>query len=252
VGSVVAAGSRLFFTVTTPELGTELWVSDGTQAGTVPIDIVPGPEGSDPSELTAVGEDLIFAADDGARGREPWVSDGTAAGTRRLADLLPGVDSSDPRDFTWVGPRVYFHTLDLSPPGRRLWSVPSGVSGTFPAGVPEDATAILAPEYPDFRFWVRISAGDQVLPARREPLCIPETVCVSGALPGRSELFLRIVGPRDNGFWWPILVRFTTSRVDVWIEQTSTGVLQHYVLDAATPGSSDLDGLFDRRGFPAD
>jgi hypothetical protein len=29
-------------------------------------------------------------------------------------------------------------------------------------------------------------------------------------------------------------------------------VLQHYVLDAATPGSSDLDGLFDRRGFPAD
>jgi hypothetical protein len=112
--------------------------------------------------------------------------------------------------------------------------------------------AIAAPEFPDFRFWVRISAGDQVLPARRELVCLPETVCVSGALPGRSELFLRIVGPRDNGFWWPILVRFTTSRVDVWIEQTSTGVLQHYVLDAATPGSSDLDGLFDRRGFPAD
>lgn len=84
---------------------------------------------------------------------------------------------------------------------------------------------------------------------RREAACIPETVCVSGALPGRSELFVRIVGPKPNGRLWPTLVRFSTSTIEVWIEQLGTGELRHYRLEGAAPGSSGLDGLFDRHGF---
>jgi len=45
------------------------------------------------------------------------------------------------------------------------------------------------------------------------------------------------------------LVKFTTSTVDVWLRQVATGALQHYRLDGATPGSSELNGLFDREGF---
>ncbi|HUF78648.1 MAG TPA: hypothetical protein VMR44_07030, partial [Thermoanaerobaculia bacterium] len=106
------------------------------------------------------------------------------------------------------------------------------------------------PEIPGFRFRVEITAGGGApVPVRAEP-CIPETLCVSGALPARAELFVRIVGPKPNGRLWPTLIRFSTSRIEVWIEQLATGVTRHYVLEAATPGSSDLPGLFDRDGFP--
>ena len=66
---------------------------------------------------------------------------------------------------------------------------------------------------------------------------------------GRSEVFVRMVGPKPNGYLWPTIVRFTTSTVEVWIEQLSTGALRYYRLAGATPGSSDLTGGFDRMGF---
>lgn len=105
------------------------------------------------------------------------------------------------------------------------------------------------PAYPDFRFRVRISAGGQTLEGTREPDCQPETVCVSGALPDRSELFIRIIGPRPNGFLWPTLVRFTPSRVVVDIYQVSSDLTRTYVLEAIPPGTDELPGLQDRTGF---
>lgn len=110
---------------------------------------------------------------------------------------------------------------------------------------------LTTPEVPGFRFRVRITAGEEgaEIPVRAEP-CIPETLCVSGGVPGRPELFVRIVGPKPNGLLWPTLVRFSTSRIEVWIEQTATLITRHYVLDGAAPGSSELPGRFDRNGFP--
>lgn len=103
-------------------------------------------------------------------------------------------------------------------------------------------------QYPDFRFRVRI--GTPPVAGVKEASCLPEVVCVSGSLPGRSEVFLRIVGPRPNGFLWPTIVRFTPSRVEVDIEQLSTGQLRTYTLDAPAPGDlTDLSGLQDREGF---
>lgn len=101
-------------------------------------------------------------------------------------------------------------------------------------------------ELPGFRFKVRI--GGSLLGAKVND-CIAETLCVSGAVPGRAEVFVRVVGPRPNGFLWPILVKFTTSRVEVWIEQLSTGQINYYELAGATPDSSELPGFFDRTGF---
>jgi hypothetical protein len=100
---------------------------------------------------------------------------------------------------------------------------------------------------------VRIAPGGaEAIPGAREPACLQETVCVSGALPGRSELLVRIVGPRPNGWLWPTLVKFSTSRVDVWIQQLSTGELRYYELRGASPGFDELPGLFDRFGFLPD
>jgi hypothetical protein len=121
--------------------------------------------------------------------------------------------------------------------------------GTILEDVPGGGEWITDPSYPDFRFRVTIMAGTPIQ-GSREPLCQPDTVCVSGALPGRSELFIRVIGPRPNGYLWPTLVRFTPSRVEVDIEQISTGALRTYALDAVPPGDlTDLAGIQDRTGF---
>jgi hypothetical protein len=115
---------------------------------------------------------------------------------------------------------------------------------------PPPAEALSTAELPGFRFWIRF--GDPATGAwwgESEPFCTPETLCVSGALAGRTEVLVRVVGPKPNGYLWPTLVKLSTSRVEVWIEQTSTGALQCYVLEGAEPGSSELPGLFDRMGF---
>lgn len=107
-----------------------------------------------------------------------------------------------------------------------------------------------SPEIPDFRFKVRITAGNQVIIGRQEAECIGETLCVSGALPGRSELFLRIIGPRPNGFLWTNLVRFTPSRVEMWAEQISSGTVNYYDLAALPREDAGLSGLVDKQAFP--
>lgn len=103
--------------------------------------------------------------------------------------------------------------------------------------------------YPDFRFQVRIFNQNETLTGRKESSCLQDTLCVSGAVPGRSEIFVRILGPRPNGYLWPTLVRLTPSRVEVQIQQVSTGIVKTYVLDAVPPDVDELNGLQDRTGF---
>jgi len=142
-------------------------------------------------------------------------------------------------------------------PGGRIHRLvgPPGDPGDDPGDgepPPPGDGWLTTPDIPGFRFRVEITSGGATpveQPVRREAACIPETLCVSGAVPGRSELFVRIVGPKGNGKLWPTLVRFTTSTVEVWVEQIATGEIRHYRLEGATPGSSDLTGLFDRDGF---
>mgnify|MGYP003379741290 FL=1 len=135
VHQMLRVGNKLFLRVGDLwEPSSDLWVSDGTELGTVLIpthyvnqltnvndtlfftmcdlehgcelwksdgstiqlvkDIYQGIASSVVEQLTSVGNKLFFIANDGMHGRELWVSDGTEAGTYLIKDIWPGWELS--------------------------------------------------------------------------------------------------------------------------------------------------------------
>jgi ELWxxDGT repeat protein len=128
-GAPVAIGSTVYFVADDHIHGTELWKSDGTDAGTVLVkDICPGYCAGRPSALTALGGVLYFAADDGAHGRELWRSDGTAAGTFLVKDINPGLAGAVYDVVAWNGRLVL--VADDGQHGYELWVSDGTASGT--------------------------------------------------------------------------------------------------------------------------
>ena len=91
-------GAKAVFSANDGVHGAELWMTDGTEAGTILLkDLVAGTYESRPRYLTEVSGTLFFLADDGIHGGELWRSDGTPAGTSLVKDIRPGADGSFPQ-----------------------------------------------------------------------------------------------------------------------------------------------------------
>jgi ELWxxDGT repeat protein len=92
--NMLTIGSTTFFTQFTPALGTELWKTDGTTAGTAVVkDICPGTCDGRIGSLTNVAGTLFFSVNIGSGNNytfELWKSDGTETGTTRVKTLCTG------------------------------------------------------------------------------------------------------------------------------------------------------------------
>ena len=122
----------LYFTAQTAEHGGELWVSDLTAPTTHEVeDIVPGPEGSFPHDLTVVGSTLFFEANTPDEGRELWKYElsGGVGTVSLVRDIWPGTDDSDPNGLTAVGDTLFFFADD-GQYGRELWKSNGTHGGT--------------------------------------------------------------------------------------------------------------------------
>lgn len=103
--------NSLVFAADTAENGTELWVTDGTEAGTKLLkDINPGDKDSKPEDffLTNDKKLLYFTATTPETGREVWVTDGTEEGTKMLKDFGEGTRGDDYDGIIEINGKVYF------------------------------------------------------------------------------------------------------------------------------------------------
>ncbi len=117
---------KIYF-VANDGISHKLYVSDGTDAGTLFI----GPTAGNGIVyyLNAYNNKLIFTYDDGVNGLELWTSDGTAAGTTLLKDIWEGSLSALPRFYTESNGLLFFQA---STPTRAegLWVTDGTTEGT--------------------------------------------------------------------------------------------------------------------------
>jgi ELWxxDGT repeat protein len=123
-------GQRLYFTWHSRTNGVELWVTDGSAAGTrMALDVAPGSAGSWPIGFEVInGELLFFAYQDGTGShRSMYATTGTTAGTRLVADVDKGPNAES---LVPMNGRLYFPGRLRGASNFTLWSTDGTSAGT--------------------------------------------------------------------------------------------------------------------------
>lgn len=102
------ASGKFYFTADDSTHGRELWISDGTTAGTFMLMDFDTSGHSAISDMVVMNGYIYFAAPDGTGARELWKTDGTTAGTTIVTNLVSGWPSSAPNKLKVVNNQLYF------------------------------------------------------------------------------------------------------------------------------------------------
>lgn len=128
IGGITSLGNgSALFTATDTVNGNELWVSDGTTAGTVLVkDIVTGTNGSNSSSFTLLGNGkAVFTTYDATNGYDLWMTDGTTAGTHLVKSGLGNFGNVYLSSFTSLGNGEVLFATNLG-----LWVTDGTTTGT--------------------------------------------------------------------------------------------------------------------------
>lgn len=132
IASFGSLSKTLFFAASDGDIGSghgsELWKSDGTEAGTVLVKDINPVGDSTPKYFSTANGLVFFLADDGG-GARIWQSDGTPDGTLKVSDLPVGLGGNDPSILAAYGGFLYFDgcTTDT---GCELWRTDGTPGGT--------------------------------------------------------------------------------------------------------------------------
>jgi len=113
-------GNKFFFSASTAANGNELYLSDGTDAGTAMVkDIYPlDSNGIEAASYLFTSGPMFFAADNGIVGNELWKTDGTAEGTVLVKDIRTGPGDSDPFMMLINNNKIFFSANDGDDPTK--------------------------------------------------------------------------------------------------------------------------------------
>ncbi len=130
IGKFTDVNGTLFFIAQTPQYGTELWKSDGTENGTRMVkDIAPGAGNSGVSNLTNVNGTLFFTTNVQDIGTL-WKSDGTEVGTVSVK-TFPVMFNGTQFDEIFVNVNgTLFFTANDGTNGAELWKSNGTEAGT--------------------------------------------------------------------------------------------------------------------------
>jgi ELWxxDGT repeat protein len=110
----------LFVANTNPIGGHDVWISDGTDDGTVMLRRISETVPVAVSGFKESNGSAYFVVDGDESGIEPWITDGSEPGTNRLFDLVSGSGKSFPTDFTAYRGETFF-TAENETFGRELF-----------------------------------------------------------------------------------------------------------------------------------
>ncbi|MFZ2493199.1 MAG: ELWxxDGT repeat protein [Thermoanaerobaculia bacterium] len=127
---LTVAGNYAYFFAKVQGFGSQLWRTDGTPGGSVPLANMPSRSTAYDPKPAVLGTTLIFSNANSAQGQELWKSDGTAAGTVLVSDICLGTCSSNPTGFTEYGGAVFFAAND-GVHGVELWRTDGTAAGTW-------------------------------------------------------------------------------------------------------------------------
>ncbi len=124
-GAGVVLNGKYIFAGSTNVTGQEIFITDGTIAGTkIILDIVTGATGSTPdNNMTVLNGFVYFTAATAAEGRELWRTDGTPGNTAIVKDIIPGnTSSNDPDNYELISTGTYLlFDVKTTAEGNELW-----------------------------------------------------------------------------------------------------------------------------------
>ncbi|MCA8954518.1 MAG: hypothetical protein KDC87_00505, partial [Planctomycetes bacterium] len=125
-GAALPDGRTVFRATDTS--GEELWISDGTAAGTSRLaDLNPGPNSSSPFDMCSVGNKVVFSAYPGTVSRQLFATDGTTSGTVQLPPTK-STGTSQPLHLVAHRGQCYFTADDDA--GRAIFRSDGTATGT--------------------------------------------------------------------------------------------------------------------------
>ena len=151
----VPALQRLFFRADDGAHGTELWATDGSAGGAVPLgDLRPGPPGSTPRLFQEHGGELYFWAELEPQAFWLYRSDGTPGGTVAVKGPF-----SAPRQAVTLGGALYF--LAYSGHEAGLWRSDGTPTGTTLVAAFPDGSLLFAPTAANGRLYFSLETPDR-------------------------------------------------------------------------------------------
>lgn len=117
--NLTTIGDKVYFSAIGTGDTRQLWVTDGTENGTVKLKTINPTANSNPTNFTSYNGKIYFTADDGINGTEIWVTDGTENGTTLLKDINTSGNAAPANLYVHKG-ILYFSANDGTS-GIELW-----------------------------------------------------------------------------------------------------------------------------------